>query len=68
MLSYNKRTAHLIADIANSLDESIQVTIDIPEINSNRRLPVLDLTIGIENNEIVHSFYKKKMSSPFIIL
>ena len=67
-LSDMERTAKVIANIANSLDQSIQVTIDTPERNGDLRLPVLDLRVWICNNQIVHSFLKKAVSSLFTIL
>ena len=67
-MSDSERTARCIADIANSIDKGIQVTLDLPEMNSDGRLPVLDLKIWIQDNQVVHSFYKKKVSSPFTIL
>ena len=44
-LSDSERTARVIAEIANSLDEGIQVTVDLPERNEDGRLPVLDLKV-----------------------
>ena len=58
----------MIADIANSLEPCIQVTVDTPERSEDGRLPVLNLKVWMDENKVVHSFYKKKVSSPFTIL
>ena len=67
-LSDTERTAKVIADIADSINPSIQVTIDTPERNYDSRLPVLDMKVLMKDNQVVHSFYKKKVASPFTIL
>ena len=53
------RTAKVLQDIANSIDECIRVTYDTPENNDSGKLPVLDLEVWVHNNVISHSFYKK---------
>ena len=53
--------------IANSLDKDIQMTFDVPSLNESGLLPVLDLGLYIVNNQVIHRFYKKPMSSPFQI-
>ena len=68
MRTDTERTSQIVAQIANSIDSNIQCTIETCEMNSDGRLPVLDMKLWIENNRIVHSFYKKKVSSPFTIL
>ena len=37
-------------------------------MNSNKRLPVLDLEVWIHDNQIKHSFYQKEVSSEFTTL
>ena len=58
----------MLQKVANSLEECIQVTYEIPEMSVNGKLPVLDLEIWVENNEVKHSFYKKPVSSEYTIL
>ena len=66
------RTAEIMVKIANSLDQGIQFTWDIPGNNSNGRMPVLDLAVWVQEvngvQQILHSFYKKPVASPFTIL
>ena len=66
------RTAETIVAVANSIDSNIQLTWDIPEKNNTKRMPVLDLEIWVEEmdgtEKVLHSFYKKKVASPYTIL
>ena len=39
------RTAKVLQDIANSIDECIRVTYDTPENNASGKLPVFDLEV-----------------------
>ena len=57
------RTAKELQKIANSIYREIQMTYDTPALRENGRLPILDLAVWIENNNIYHSFYKKDVSS-----
>ena len=67
-----ERTAVVLVSIANSINKDIQLTWDIPSNNTNKGMPVLDLEIWVEDMEgtkkVLHSFYKKKMTSPYTIL
>ena len=62
------RTAKVLQNIANSIEQFIQFTIDTPEMNENGNMPVLDLEIGVEDNAVRHTFYKKQVSNEFTIL
>ena len=65
------RSAKVLSDIANSLDPELQFTHDIPENNSDKRMPVLDLkmwTQPTENGDQVCYSYKKPVSSMYTIL
>ena len=61
-----------MAEIANSIDPHIKVTIDTPEHHGDHRMPVLDLKIYIKDSEecpqVAYSFYKKPCASMFTIL
>ena len=61
------RTMNILKDISNQLDPNIQMTIDVPSVHSNGRLPVLDLEVFLIENKIEFSFDKKPISSPFVI-
>ena len=62
----------VLRDIANSIDGEIQFTVDTPSANMDNKMPVLDLKLWVlqtnEGPQLVHTFYKKGVSSPFTIL
>ena len=66
-LSEDQHTFQQLQAVANSLDKDIQMTIDTPSSNGEGRLPVLDLELWIEQDQIKHTFYQKPMSSPYQI-
>ena len=61
-----------MADIANSIDPHIQVTVDSPEANGDARMPVLDLKIWLKWMDdkpiVTYTFYKKLCASEYTIL
>ena len=62
------RTLSIIRDVSNQLDTDIQLTIDVPSLNANGKLPVLDLEISMVQNFVKFEFYKKPISNPRVIL
>ena len=62
-------TARLLVQIANSLDgeRDIQMTYDTPSLNDSGMMPVLDLQVWCEDNEVLVRFYEKHVSSKFCI-
>ena len=72
MRTDEERTVEVILGIANSLNKDIKLTWEISGKNINNRIPVLDLEIWIKEIDgvkvVLHSFYKKGVASPFIIL
>ena len=59
----DKRTADIILEIANSVTNTIKLTIDYPTNNSSGWMPILDIQVRIVNNRIEYKFYKKSMSN-----
>ena len=57
------RTARMMVQIANTLESSIQFTMDCPSMNTNKRMAVLDLEMWVHREggqcKVAHSFYKK---------
>merc|ERR1712016_544155 len=47
--------------------QCVQFTIDCPSLNPDRRVPVLDLGVSVEDGLVVHDFYEKPCSSKFVI-
>ena len=50
------------------MDTDNQLTIDVPSLNENGKLPVLDLEISMVQNIVKFEFYKKPISNPRVIL
>ena len=61
-------TYTIVGDIVNSIDKDIQVTFDCPELNSNGKVPVLDIEMWMEGNLISHVFYRKPIASKYLIM
>ena len=69
------RTFRVIQDIGNSIHHSIQVKIDVPSMNTDKKLPILNLktwmrTIELEGRmrrKIVYEHYIKDVASKYVI-
>ena len=65
----DRRTMEILKSVANSIDKDIRLTIDCPSLNTNQKLPCLDLQLWLDSEGLVkHEFYAKPMSSPLLIL
>ena len=64
----DQRTAKIFKEISNSIYNFMQVTTDCPSQHESGYLPVLDIQVKIQNNKIVHKFYKKPISSNKVIM
>ena len=67
-LEKDRRTANLIVEIANTIDPSIQVVASVPSDFPNKKLPLLNSQVWIENStedgpQIRFEHYEKTMSS-----
>ena len=66
------RTARVMVDVANSLDEDIQMTFDCPSSNGDGKMPVLDLKMWMCDEEGVKKvkfcFYEKPMAAKVTVL
>ena len=61
------RTFEVLKEIGNSIFDCIQFTIDVPSLNENGRLPVLDLNLRVVNNQFEHEFFEKPCTSETVI-
>ena len=67
-LPEKKRTAAFLTEIGNSIHQSISVKADFPSNNPDGRMPLLDLKVWVdEDNLVKFSFYSKECSSKFLI-
>ena len=62
------RNMSIVRDVANWLDPAIQLTIKVPSLNANKRLPVLDIELSIVQNKIEFISYKKAVRNPRVML
>ena len=59
----------VILAVANSIDPDIQLTLDTPSMNADKKLPCLDLKLWIDSEGLIQfEFYSKPMSSPYLLL
>ena len=69
--SDDKVTIEVIQGVANNINPMIQLTIETPCNFENRKLPVLDVQVDInqtENNRIDFEFFEKPTKNPRVIL
>ena len=65
----DERTMIIIQDIANNINENIQVTFDVPSNYSDNKVPILDVKAGIDSeNKIEFLFYKKPMTNNLVTM
>ena len=72
-ISEDIRTGNILNEVANSIDNMIKVTQDSPSMNNSGMLPILDVQVKIvkgynAEDRVSYSFYRKKMSTNFLIL
>jgi hypothetical protein len=71
----DERTMRKLQQIANSIHQSIQLTVDYPSNNENDRIPILDTEQwieeieigGVKKHQILHSHYSKPMANKLVI-
>ena len=65
-----------VLGMANSIEKDIQLTVDTPSNHRDKKLPVLDLKMWVEDRvgergeeyqEVVHEFFEKEMVAPRLI-
>ena len=62
-------TANVICELANQVDSMISFTFDTPHLNENHKLPILDVKVALnEENILEHEFYEKPTRNPRVIL
>ena len=65
----DERTMKVIKDIANDIEEMIQMTTDVPTNNKDNKLPILDLEVWLnkDNKQVYYNYYEKLMKNPLVI-
>ena len=64
----DERTAEILRDISNTIENDIKFTFDTPSMNDSGKMPVLDLAVCIDNNTVEYTFYKKKIASVYTVM
>ena len=62
------RTARLVQEVANNICEFIKMEIDCPSMNSDNKVPILDLKVGVQENKVVYQHYRKPCASYALIM
>ena len=64
----DKRTMDVIRELANDISDEIKVTYDIPSNYEDKKVPILDLKVGINSsNKIEYIFYQKPMNNRTVV-
>jgi hypothetical protein len=63
----DERTLKLVQSIANSIWNNLQWTVDYPSAHPSKRMPVLDLQVGMQDRRAVFSFYEKIVATRYTI-
>ena len=58
----DERTMQILKDIGNSIYKCVQFTIDCPSLHPSGMVPILDLNVYVEDNQIVHEFFEKPVA------
>ena len=63
IIPHDKRTANIILQLANSVTNTIKLTIEYPTNNSSGWMTILDIQVRVRDNRIEYKFYKKSMAN-----
>ena len=73
----DKRNMDFVAQVANSIHHSIQVTTDYPTKNANSKMPILDLGVWIQKMfdevthevevNVMHEYYYKEVATRAVV-
>ena len=62
-------TMTLFGEIANSIDEFLEVEVDFPSNHEDKFMPILDMKMNMAaDNKVVHKFYKKPMTNKYTMM
>lgn len=62
------RTAMIIREIANTISPNTAIEVDHPSNHPSGWMPLLDIQVRVEGQEVQWKFYRKPVSSPFFLL
>ena len=59
----------IFGEIANSIDPAIQVEIDFPSKKADKMMPILDMQMAMDANNLVkYKFYRKPQSNKYTMM
>ena len=61
------RTFQELVTVGNSVNLNIQLGLDVPLLHFDGKLPILDLKVWVEDNQIRHIFYRREVA-PFLLI
>ena len=62
-------TMKVFGEIANSVEPNIEVEVDYPSNHEDKMMPILDMKMGINNeNEVKYMFYRKPQSNRYTMM
>ena len=64
----DQRTAELVQKVANSIIKFIEVAVDYPSLHPDKMVPILDLKVGVVDNRLSWTFYRRKMANFFVLM
>ena len=67
MVPEDERTMKLLKEVANTVYECVQFTVDFPSAHPEKKVPVLDLKVHCKEGQIIHEFYEKPCASKLVI-
>ena len=62
------RTARELRKMANTISTMVQMEEDTPSKHDDHKLPILDLKVWIEDEQLMYEFYQKPMTNPLLIM
>ena len=63
----DERTARILTDIANSIMPGITMEFDVPSRNADKKMPILDMEVWMEEGKILFQHYEKPTASQSIM-
>ena len=62
-------TMKVFGEVANAVDQSIEVEVDYPSKNEDHMMPILDMKMSMnQQNEVVFMFYRKPQCNKFTMM
>ena len=58
---------NVLKDVANSIFDCVQFTVDYPSKNENGKVPILDLEVAVVDNQMIHEHYEKPCAAKMVI-